>query len=235
MTSHPLPDYPLLLDACLPRLTSFLITKAEKRVSNPWWPIGRSIRSCEDPPLPESREPLGQVSFLTSRHKLGEVWLVSGTLAWVVDEHPDSRTGLRIGSINCRLPSTYSCIPSHIPLGSLHCPSSTSSAPSQSQVSSSVRPVTPLRFFLNFAFLLLYILGAGSHLHQTRTRRSPKEFVSIFCIAQLTTLISAAATAQTNLVILTHILIARHHCPISFRWDSHRNSTHSLHLPEEEY
>jgi hypothetical protein len=31
----------------------------------------------------------GQPCFLASPHKFCEVWLVSGTLAWVVDRHPD--------------------------------------------------------------------------------------------------------------------------------------------------
>lgn len=47
----------------------------------------------------------------------------------------------------------------------------------------SIRPVTPLRSF-NFAFSLLYILGAGSHLPQARLRRSPNEIVLYSGIVQ---------------------------------------------------
>lgn len=126
-----------------------------------------------------------------------------------------SRTRFMTGSIHGRRPSTYNCTSSLIPLGSLHCPSSTFSHYPNRRSSYSIRPVTPLRSF-NFAFSLLYILGAGSHLHQARLRRSSNEFVSILCIAQLFTLISAA-TGHPILVIHIHILTARQRCPISFR------------------
>jgi hypothetical protein len=92
VTSHPLLDCPLLLDEHVPGLSSFLI-KAEKslesltahRVSIP-------LTDFSFEGTPDSQEPSAKRLSLTSRHKFCEVWLVSGTLAWVVDEHPDSRT-----------------------------------------------------------------------------------------------------------------------------------------------
>lgn len=80
---------------------------------------------------------------------------------------PTPGQGLLTGSIHCRLPSTYNCISSHIPLGSLHCPSFTFSASSQSQVFYSIRPVTPLRLFLISLFSALY---TGSWLSSTSSQ-----------------------------------------------------------------
>jgi hypothetical protein len=138
-----------------------------------------------------------------------------------------SRTGLLTGPIRRRPPSTYERTFSLIPLGSLHCPSSTFSRRPNRNSSHSIRPVTPLRSFINFAFLrsiywelaLIYI-KPGCADPQT-------SLFLYFCIDQLITLISAATT-HTNLVIRTHILSARHRCPISFHKEHCTNSTHSL-------
>jgi hypothetical protein len=76
---------------------------------------------------------------------------------------------------------------------------------------------------------LFFALYTGSWLSSTSSQAAqiPKRGCSVLCIAQLTTLISAA-TAHTNLVIHTHILSARHRCPISFHREHCRNSTRSL-------
>lgn len=120
----------------------------------------------------------------------------------------------------------YERTSSLIPLGSSTAPLPPF-ASSQSQLFLFYSTSHSFTVFFNFAFLCSIYLGAGSHLHQARLRRSPNEFVSILLHSQLITLISAA-TDHTDLVIHTHILSARHRCPISFHGEHHRNSTHSL-------
>lgn len=86
-------------------------------------------------------------------------------------EHGTKRTGVLEGTIQSRTgpskwispqrhsttgpPSTVDVFPSvsHIPPGSLHCPFPPFRFPIAVQLSISIRLVTPLRSFLNFAFL----------------------------------------------------------------------------------
>lgn len=113
-----------------------------------------------------------------------------------------------------------------IPLGSLHCPL----PPFR------VFPIAALfystshsfKVFFNFAFhcsiyweLALIYFKPGC--------RSQTSSILYFCIVRLLTLISAA-NAHTNSVILTHILIARHRCPILFHTVRCRNFTLSFTL-----
>ena len=122
---------------------------------------------------------LGYASVLTSPQQVCEFCLVSRTLAWAVEVHSDSRTGLLTGGIRYRRPSTYNCISSHIPSRFLHRPSSTFSRRPNRKSSYSIRPVTPLRFFLISPFSALY---TGSWLSFTlcQAAQIPKELVSIY-------------------------------------------------------
>jgi hypothetical protein len=133
--------------------------------------------------------------------------LVSGNLTWGVRETTRSRTGKPSGSARNRPPSTTNVLLSHIPLGSLHCPLPPFASSQAALFYSTSHSFT---VFFNFAFLCS-IYWELALIYFKPGCRSQTSSILYFCIVRLITLISAA-TAHTNSVILTHILITRHRC-----------------------
>lgn len=149
---------------------------------------------------------------------------MSGTLDMGHERHPDPGQASQVDQPATGLPRPRTYFLSLIPLGSLHCPL----PPFR------VFPIAALFYstshsftvFFNFAFLCS-IYWELALIYFKPGCRSQTSSILYFCIVRLITLISAA-NAHTNSVILTHILIARHRCPISFHTVHCRNFTHSF-------